>query len=103
MNSYRPVMIYNVIQSIRILADSCDSFKIYLVDGLEPNIKQIKYFLDRSLMLVTALSPEIGYDKASEVAHHAHEHDMTLKEACLDLGYVTAEEFDRIVDPSNMV
>ncbi len=103
MNSYKPVMIYNVIQSIRILADSCDSFKTYLVDGLEPNIKQIKYFLDRSLMLVTALSPEIGYDKASKVAHHAHEHDMTLKEACLDLGYVTAEEFDRIVDPSNMV
>jgi len=75
---------------------------VLLVEGLEPNRKQIDWFLRRSLMLVTALSPVIGYDKASKVAHHAMEKDLSLKDACMDLGYVTAEEFDRIVDPRKM-
>ncbi len=102
MNVYKPVMIYNVIQSMRILSDSCVHFAEYLVKGLEPNRKQIDHYLNRSLMLVTALSPVIGYDKASKVAHHAMENDLSLKDACLDLGYVTGEEFDRIVDPRRM-
>jgi len=102
MNVYKPVMIFNVIQSIRILADSSDRFGEHLVKGLEPNRGQIERHLRRSLMLVTALSPVIGYDKASRVAHHAMEKDLSLKEACMDLGYVSSEDFDRIVDPRRM-
>ncbi len=103
MNVYKPLMINAVIQSALIMADGAEAFRKYLVVGMEPNRPQIEAFLERSLMLVTALSPQIGYDKASEIAHHAYEHDMTLKQAGLDLGYVTAEEFDRIVDPRTMV
>jgi len=102
MNVYKPVMIFNVIQSMRILSDCCLSFAEFLVDGLEPNRPQIDRFLGRSLMLVTALSPVIGYDKASRVAHHAMEKDLSLKDACLELGFVSPEEFDRIVDPYRM-
>ncbi len=103
MNVYKPLMINGVIQSALVMADGAEAFRKYLVLGMEPNRPQIAAFLERSLMLVTALSPHIGYDKASEIAHHAYEHDMTLKEAGLDLGYVSAEEFDRIVDPASMV
>lgn len=103
MNVYKPLMINAVVQSALIMADGADAFRKYLVAGMEPNRPQIAAYLERSLMLVTALSPQIGYDKASAIAHHAYEHDMTLKEAGLDLGYVTAEEFDRIVDPKTMV
>ncbi|MDO8126173.1 MAG: class II fumarate hydratase [Candidatus Brocadiales bacterium] len=103
MNVYKPLIIYNVIQSIRILSDSCNNFSDFLVEGIEANEKQINYFLNRSLMLVTALSPKIGYDKASKVAHLALEKDITLKEACLELKYVTSKDFDHIVDPSKMV
>ena len=103
MNVYKPLIIYNVIQSIRILSDSCNNFSDFLVEGLEANEKQINYFLNRSLMLVTALSPKIGYDKASKVAHLALEKDITLKEACLELKYVTSKDFDHIVDPSKMI
>ncbi len=102
MNVYKPMMIYNVIQSIRILADSCNNFTEFTVVGMKPNLKQINKYLNQSLMLVTALSPVIGYDKASEIAHFAHERDMTLKEATLALGYLAAEEFDRIIDPHKM-
>jgi len=80
-----------------------NNFRRFLVDGVRPNQKQIAKFVERSLMLVTALSPVIGYDKASQVAHYALDHDLTLKEAALKLGLVTAEEFDRIVDPKKMV
>ncbi|MEQ8651383.1 MAG: class II fumarate hydratase [Kiloniellales bacterium] len=103
MNVYKPLMINAVVQSALIMADGAEAFHKYLVAGMEPNRPQIAAYLERSLMLVTALSPQIGYDKASAIAHHAYEHDMTLKEAGLDLGYVTAEEFDRIVDPKAMV
>lgn len=103
MNVYKPVMIYNVIQSIRILGDSVRNFTTYLVIGMEPNRKQIEQNVERSLMLVTALSPLIGYDRASQVAHYALDHDLTLREAALKLGFVTAEEFDRVVDPEKMV
>jgi fumarate hydratase class II len=103
MNVYKPLMIDNIMNSIRILTDGCTNFRKFLVEGTEPNLAQIKRFVDRSLMLVTALSPVIGYDKASQTAHYALDHDLTLKEAALELKMVSAEEFDRIVDPKKMV
>ena len=102
MNVYKPLMIYNIMKSIRLLADSMHNFRPFLVEGMEPNRKRIAEFVGRSLMLVTALSPVIGYDKASKIAHHAMEHDLTLREAALDLGYVDEAEYDRIVVPSRM-
>ncbi len=103
MNVYKPLMIYNIAHSITILADGCVNFRKYLIEGTKPNLKKIKEDVERSLMLVTALAPVIGYDKASRIAHHAMDHDMTLKEAALDLGFVTEQEFDRLVDPAKMV
>jgi fumarate hydratase class II len=103
MNVYKPLLIFNVTKSIRIITDGCTNFRKFLVEGTEPNLKQIGMFVERSLMLVTALSPVIGYDKASQVAHYALDHDLTLKEAALKLGAVSAAEFDRIVDPRKMV
>jgi fumarate hydratase class II len=96
-------MIANIAGSITILSDGCTNFRKFLVEGTKPNLKKIKEYLDRSLMLVTALAPVIGYDKASKIAHYAMDHDLTLKEAALKLGYVTEAEFDRIVDPAKMV
>jgi fumarate hydratase class II len=103
MNVYKPLIISNIMHSITILADGCTNFRKYLIEGTKPNRKKIKEYVDRSLMLVTALVPVIGYDKASKIAHHAVENDLTLKEAALQLGYVSAAEFDRIVDPAKMV
>lgn len=103
LNVYKPVMAYNLQHSITLLTDTCNSFAQYAVDGLTVNKDKIKYFLDQSLMLVTALSPKIGYDKAAEVAHKALHDDTTLREACLALGYTTAEEFDAIVKPELMI
>jgi fumarate hydratase class II len=102
MNVYKPLLIFNVTKSIRLMTDGCVNFRKFLVEGTEPNLKQIGTFVERSLMLVTALSPVIGYDKASKVAHYALDHDLTLKEAALKLGAVSAAEFDRIVDPRKM-
>lgn len=103
MNVYKPLMIANIMQSIAILGDGCTNFRKYLVEGTRPNRKKIEDYVEQSLMLVTALSPEIGYDKASEIAHYAMDHDTTLKAAALKLGYVSEAEFDRIVDPTKMV
>src|ERR1700757_992461 len=103
MNVYKPLLIFNVTKSIRIMTDGCTNFRKFLVEGTEPNLEQIGTFVERSLMLVTALSPVIGYDKASKVAHYALDHDLTLKEAALKLDAVSAAEFDRIVDPRKMV
>jgi fumarate hydratase class II len=103
MNVYKPLLIFNVTKSVRLMTDSCSNFRKFLVEGTEPNLKQIGHFVERSLMLVTALSPVIGYDTASKVAHYALDHDLTLKEAALKLGAVSAIEFDRIVDPRKMV
>jgi fumarate hydratase, class II len=103
MNVYKPLIIFNITQSIAILADGCTNFRKFLVEGTKPNVKKIKEYVDRSLMLVTALSPVIGYDKASKIAHHALDNDLTLKAAALKLGFVTEDEFDRIVDPRKMV
>ena len=103
MNVYKPLLIFNITKSVRLMTDGCTNFRKFLVEGTEPNLKQIGHFVERSLMLVTALSPVIGYDKASKVAHYALDHDLTLKEAALQLGAVSAAEFDRIVDPRKMV
>jgi fumarate hydratase class II len=103
MNVYKPLLIFSITMSVRTMADGCANFRKFLVEGTEPNLKQISTFVERSLMLVTALSPVIGYDKASKVAHYALDHDLTLKEAALQLGAVSAAEFDRIVDPRKMV
>jgi fumarate hydratase class II len=103
LNIYKPLMIYNITQSITIMADGCTNFRKFLVEGTKPNLKKIKEHVDRSLMLVTTLSPVIGYDKASQIAQYAMENDLTLKAAALKLGFVSEAEFDRIVDPKKMV
>jgi len=103
MNVYKPLMIFNLINSIVLLADGCTNFRRFMVEGTKPNLKAIRSHVERSLMLVTALAPVIGYDKASQIAHHATEHDLTLKEAALQLGHISEAEFDRIVDPAKMV
>jgi fumarate hydratase, class II len=96
-------MIFNITHSITIMTGGCTNFRKFLVEGTKPNLKKIKEYVDRSLMLVTALSPVIGYDKASKIAHYAMDNDLTLKAAALKLGFVTEELFDRVVDPSKMV
>jgi fumarate hydratase class II len=103
MNVYKPLMIYNITHSITIMTDGCTNFQKFLIAGTKPNLKKIKESVDRSLMLVTALAPVIGYDKASKIAHEAMDYDLTLKAAALKLGFVTEEEFDRVVDPAKMV
>jgi fumarate hydratase class II len=103
MNVYKPLIIFNLTHSITIMTDGCTNFRKFLVEGTKPNLKKIKEYVERSLMLVTALAPVIGYDKASQIAHYAMDHDLTLKEAALKLGFVTEQEFDRVVDPAKMV
>ena len=103
MNVYKPLMIFNIANSITIMADGCVNFRKFLVEGTRPNLKKINEYVERSLMLVTALSPVIGYDKASKIAHYASDNDLTLKEAALKLGFVSEADFDRIVDPKKMV
>jgi fumarate hydratase, class II len=103
MNVYKPLMIFNITHSITIMTDSCTNFRKFLVEGTKPNLKKINEYVERSLMLVTALSPVIGYDKASKIAHYAMDNDLTLKDAALKLGFVTEADFDRVVDPKKMV
>jgi len=103
MNVYKPLIIFNITHSITIMTDGCTNFGKFLVEGTKPNLKKIKEYVDRSLMLVTALAPVIGYDKASKIAHYAMDNDLTLKDAALKLGFVTEEEFERVVDPAKMV
>jgi fumarate hydratase class II len=103
MNVYKPVMIANIAQSITLLSDGCTNFRKFLVEGTQPNRKKISEYVHHSLMLVTALAPVIGYDKASAIAHFAAEKDLTLKEAALQLGHVDEATFDRVVDPAKMV
>ncbi len=102
LNVCKPVIAYNVMQSIALMTDACRTFREFCIDGLEPDQAQIQRHLTNSLMLVTALSPEIGYDKAAEVAKLAHKEGSTLKEAALALGYLTAEQFDAAVRPEDM-
>ncbi len=103
LNVYKPVIVYNVLQSIRLLADAARSFTDRCLVGIEPNRERIAELLERSLMLVTALAPVIGYDKATEIAKAAYRNGTTLKEEAVRLGYVTGEEFDRIVRPEKML
>ena len=102
LNVFKPLIIHNVLQSVRLLADACASFEEHCVSGLEPNLARIKEQLDRSLMLVTTLAPRLGYDRAAEIAKKAHREGTTLREAAVALGYLTAEEFDRQVRPERM-
>ena len=103
MNVYKPLIIFNIAHSITIMTDGCTNFRKFLVEGTKPNLKRINEFVERSLMLVTALSPVIGYDKASKIAHYAMDNDLTLRDAALKLGFVSETEFDRVVDPKKMV
>jgi fumarate hydratase class II len=103
LNVYNPLMAYNLLQSIKLLSDCVLSFEKNCIRGIEPNIDNINNNLNRSLMLVTALAPKIGYDKAAKVAKEAHKNNTTLKEEALKLGYVTEEEFDAIVVPKDMI
>ncbi|MBD3165612.1 class II fumarate hydratase, partial [bacterium] len=102
LNVFKPVMIYNVLQSIRLIGDACVSFTERCVDGIEPNHSRIKELMEQSLMLVTALNPHIGYDNAAKVAKKAYADNSTLKEAAEALGLLTAEEFDEKVNPEKM-
>ncbi len=103
LNVYRPVIAYNIIQSIRLLTDACDSFRVHCVDGIEANEERIHSNLYNSLMLVTTLNPHIGYDKAAEVAKKAYEDNLSLREAIINLGYMSGEEFDQLVQPEKMI
>jgi len=103
LNVFKPVMIRNLLHSIRLLADSCRSFREFCIEGLEPDRERIDELVRSSLMLVTALSPKIGYDKAAEIAKKAHHEGTSLKEAALALGYLTAAKYDELVVPGDMV
>jgi fumarate hydratase class II len=103
LNVFKPIMIYNLLQSITLLADSCHSFTEYAIKGMQANLTRIKQYVKESLMLVTALNPVIGYDKAAKIAHKAYVEGSTLKEACLSLGFLTSEQFDQAVQPEKMV
>ncbi len=103
LNVFKPLIAHNVLQSTRLIADGCDSFRTNCVIGIEANRDKIQHNLENSLMLVTALNPHIGYDKSAKIAKLAHEKGTTLREAALELGLVTAEQFDEWVRPENMV
>ena len=102
LNVYKPMMIFNLLHAIELLSDSCHCFTEFAVKGLEAEKEQIDSYLQQSLMLVTALSPVIGYDKAAEIAHKANHEHTTLKEACIALGFLDSDAFDRAVVPKNM-
>jgi fumarate hydratase class II len=103
LNVFKPVIIYDFLQSARLLADSSDSFTRYCVEGIEADTARIAELVDNSLMLVTALAPHIGYDRAAEIAKKAHHENTSLRAAALALGFVTEEQFDRWVRPEDMV
>lgn len=103
LNIFKPMIAYNVLNSITLLAHSCRSFTEHLLVGLKVNEAKMKEYVNNSLMLVTALTPKIGYDKAAQVAHIAYKNNLTLRNACLQLKYLTGEEFDSLADPSKMV
>ena len=103
LNVYRPVMAYNILESIKLLSDATESFAKNAISGIEPNLERINDNLYNSLMLVTALNPEIGYDKAAEVAKNSYKKNISLKESSIQLGYLTSEEFDKLVKPEDMI
>lgn len=103
LNVFKPVIVFNVLNSLRLLSDAMDSFRANCLDGIEANKKQIKNHLDNSLMLVTALNPHIGYDNAAKIAKTAHKNGTTLKQEAINLGLLTAEQFDKAVRPEEMI
>ena len=103
LNVFKPVMIYNFLQSARLLGDACRAFNKHCAEGIEPNLGRIKQHVNNSLMLVTALNSRIGYDKAAKIAKTAHAKGLTLKEATLELGFLSEAEFDDVVRPEKMV
>jgi fumarate hydratase class II len=103
MNVYKPLMIVNITHSITVMTDGCVNFRRFLIEGNKPNLKKINEYVERSLMLVTARSPVVGYDKPSEISHYAIDNHLTLKAGALKLGFVTEAEFDRVVDPKKIV
>jgi fumarate hydratase class II len=102
MNVSKPLIIFNVMQSITLLADGSTNFRKYLIEGTTPNRKKLREYVEGGVMLVTALAPVIGYDKAAKIAHHAMEHNLSLKDAASQLGIISESEFDRLVDPAKM-
>jgi len=103
LNVYKPMIIHNVLHSIRILGDACLNFNDKCAIGIEPWLENIQKHLNNSLMLVTALNPYIGYDNAAKIAKHAYKTGKTLKEAAVELGILTAEQFDQYVRPEDMI
>ena len=103
LNVFKPLLAHNFLQSVRLLADGASSFEEHCARGIEPNRKRIAELLENSLMLVTALNPHIGYDKAAQIAKKAHKEGTTLRDAALALGHVTAEQFDEWVRPEKML
>jgi fumarate hydratase class II len=102
LNVFKPVIIFNFLHSVDLLTDACRTFREFTVEGLEANVERITEHLNTSLMLVTALTPRIGYDNAAAIAKHAHKHRKTLREAAVELGHLTHEEFDRLIRPEKM-
>ncbi|MBU6183503.1 MAG: class II fumarate hydratase, partial [Verrucomicrobia bacterium] len=102
LNVFKPVIVHNFLHSVRLLAEGCHSFNDHCATGIEPNLPVIEGYVKNSLMLVTALNPHIGYDKAAQIAKKAHKENTSLKEAALALGFVTAEQFDQWVVAKNM-
>jgi len=102
LNVFKPVMIHNLLHSIRLIHDACHGFVDYCIAGIQLNKEQIEDYVKRSLMLVTALNPHIGYDKAAKIAKHAHQKGSSLREAAIELGFLTGDEFDRYVKPEEM-
>ncbi|MBM5807519.1 MAG: class II fumarate hydratase, partial [Cyanobacteria bacterium M_surface_10_m2_179] len=102
-NVFKPLIAHNVLESIELLAGACSSFREHCIEGLRANEQRIERLLNQSLMLVTALTPAIGYDRASGIAKHAHKHGLSLREAALVLGEISGTEFDQWVRPEQMV
>jgi fumarate hydratase class II len=102
LNVFKPVMIHNLLHSIRLIHDACHGFVDYCIAGIQLNREQIEDYVKGSLMLVTALNPHIGYDKAAKIAKHAHQKGSSLREAAIELGFLTGDEFDRYVKPEEM-
>jgi fumarate hydratase class II len=103
LNVFKPLIAHNLLESIDLLAGSCGTFREFCIEGLRADVAHIEAQRDRSLMLVTALTPSIGYDRACAIARHAHQHRLSLREAALLLGEISGEEFDRCVRPEQMV
>ena len=103
MNVYKPLIGYNILKSINLIQNACKSCREHMIEGIQPNQAKIKEYLDNSLMLVTALAPSIGYEKASKIAQLAHEKNLSLKQASIQLNYIGQEEFDKLTNPKSMI